>query len=168
MKMKFLAGVGVFLLLIVGVVFLVMFGFGVGVFAENVQAKYDKTVLKPKITQQVYQPDNALAIYAQFRNDCRAVVALNQEIPYLEERYNKLNKLASEGDNAVGTRAQAAADALNDLTGAKNQRVNVAQQYNARSANFSKSVFKNLGGDNDPVLPERIEEPYTTVNCEGS
>lgn len=162
----FLLGLGMIVSFVFMILFFTMWAFAWGVFGENVQAKYNKTVLKPRITQQVYQPDNALAIYANFRNDCRAVVALNVQIDNLEVRYQTAKAVLANGDNAVGTNAQAAADALNDLTGAKNQQANVAEKYNANSANFSKNVFKNLGGD-DPELPYRIEAPYTNVNCEG-
>ena len=164
----FLVGLGAIVASVLAILFVTMWVFAWGVFGENVQAKYNKAVLKPRITQTIYQPDNALAVYARFRNDCRAVVALNVQIANLEDRYNAAKAVADKSDNAIGTNAQAAADALNDLTGAKNQQANVAEDYNARSANFSQTAFKDLGGANDPELPYRIEAPYTNVNCEGS
>ncbi len=162
---RVLVGVGAFVGFLIGLAFLVMFTFGVGVFAENLKAKYNQATLRPKITQTVYQPDNALAIYKKFRDDCRSVVALTQQIDNLQVRYDAA-VANSGGSDPLGSKAQAVADALNDLTGAKNQRANVAEQYNANAANFSQAVFKNLGERNgDPELPYRIEAPYTQVNC---
>lgn len=160
---SFFVAIGVIGGLILAALFISMAAFSWGVFSENLAAKYSQTVLKPKITQTIYQADNAIAVYTKFRTECRSVVALNQQIVNLSSRYNVLANAAKTND-PFGQKAQNAADALNDLTGAKNLRAQTAEQYNADSANYTQADFKALSSD-DPELPYRINPPYTNIDC---
>lgn len=148
---------------VASIVLVTMWVFAWGVFGENVSARYAKATLRPRITQTINQPDNALATYERFRQECRDIVAKNEQIQNLRERQAQLLADA-RGDDPLGEKQRAANDALNDLTGAENLRAQEAADYNAQSATFSRSVFKSLGG-NDPPLPDRIEAPYSNVDC---
>jgi hypothetical protein len=103
------------------------------------------------------------ANYDYFRDTCRSVVALSNQIANVQAQVDA-DQAHPPANDPFGQLASQASQRQTDLLGLKNQRDAVAQQYNARSEEpLTHSYIKQTS------LPEAIGPPdgvpYSALTC---
>lgn len=103
--------------------------------------------------------------YEYFHDTCHKVIAQTQQVATLQAQVD--NDIAHPpASDPFGQYQSRIAQEQNDLTGLKNVRDGVAQEYNSRSHQFTRDFMKS----ND--LPDEIGPPtgvaYAQLKCEGN
>lgn len=142
-------------ILLGAIILLTLIGNALGIANIYWQAEKAKLTIKPRITQQIYTPENAFAQINFFHDQCRGVVADLNIFKNNRERYEADVQAAHLETDPIKRQAdiEALSTEQQDVTGALNAAQQAAQAYNSQSAKYTATPFK------DHNLPYRIELP---------
>lgn len=153
-------GVGLGILAAIGGLILVV-GIGIGIYA----LVYSTADVRGRIALH-NQQRSATALqfsYEYFHNTCHTVLAENQNIGELQHQIDGLKKDTSS--DPFGQRGGQVLTLNTDLTGLEQQRDQTAQDYNAKTHEFTLNFMKSKD------LPYEIGPPngtaYADLTCEG-
>lgn len=111
------------------------------------------------VRERVANPDNVLYQYEHFHDLCAGVRAADQKITVKQDEIAAYDKRHPDGDDSDRFQAAPKRDRLDtELSGLKQHRTDLAEQYNADSAKANRSLFKGWS------LPERIDDATPTCN----
>lgn len=113
------------------------------------------------VTKKVTNPDNVIFQYEKFHDNCNSVRALDQQYSEAVKDADAYAREIKGQDDPLGQKAGEVARLRSVAQGIRNQRISVAEQYNADSRKLTQSPFKSHS------LPYRID-PNQTPSCEAS
>jgi hypothetical protein len=112
-----------------------------------------------EVREKVGDADNVLLTYEHFHDLCAGVRATDQKITAKADEIEAYDERHPDGDKADQFQAAPKRDRLDtELSGLKQHRADLAEEYNADSAKANQALFKD--GD----LPERIGDDTPTCN----
>ena len=137
------------------VIVLSIIGNATGIVSIYWQAEEAKITAAPKVTRQVYQPENIISQVYFFTTTCEDVGKDYANWHSNEADYQREIQIAGNArTQGEATQANNAAQQLTTaVSGALQQLQQDAASYNARSINYTANPFK------DRSLPYRIEVP---------
>lgn len=119
---------------------------------------------KVALHNQTRSPEEQRFNYEYFHNTCRSVITDTQQVKTLQAQVDDL-KANPPANDPFGQAQSQLIQLETQLTGLKNSRDDHAQEYNAKSHEFTRNFIKSKD------LPDEIGPPtgvsYDALRCEG-
>jgi hypothetical protein len=103
--------------------------------------------------------------YEYFHDTCRSVIAQTQQIATVQEDLDA-RIAARPVDDPFGQYEQQIGQVQTQLTGLKNVRASTAQEYNAKSHEFTHNFMKSHDLPDEIGPPNGVE--FESLSCEGA